>query len=85
MDYILKSAKAQGLPYEKVLNFNTPNEKVYGVNVLIKTGIVGQTHRGFENTDVGFCPILKTDTIDQSEAKIQIFATQYVATNYPNN
>jgi hypothetical protein len=54
MEYILKSATSKRIPYTK--------DNVYGIDVLIRTAIVGQTYMGFENLDVGFCPIEKTDS-----------------------
>lgn len=84
MQYKLADAKAQGLPYSKILDPTKQTEKVYGMDVLIKTSIVGQTHTGFENLDMGFCPIEKTDTIDAVELKLTAFASAYVSTKYPN-
>jgi hypothetical protein len=77
MQYIKKSATAKQVPY-------TNKENVYGIDVLITTGIVGQTYDGFQNLNLSFCPIEKTDDINQIQAKIDAFATQYVATKYPN-
>lgn len=85
MDYVLKSAKAQGLPYSKKENPLDPNSPVvYGINTIVKTGVVGQNYAGFENTDLGFCPLLETDTIAQAEAKIQAYGAVFVAQKYPN-
>jgi len=77
MQYIKKSATAKQVPY-------TNKENVYGIDVLITTGIVGQTYDGFQNLNVAFCPIEKTDDINQIQTKIDAFATQYIATKYPN-
>jgi len=77
MQYIKKSATAKQVPY-------TNKENVYGIDVLITTGIVGQTYNGFQNLNVAFCPIEKTDDINQIQTKIDAFATQYIATKYPN-
>lgn len=77
MEYILKSATSRQVPY-------TNKENVYGIDVLITTGIVGQTYDGFKNLNVGFCPVEKTDSVNQIQAKIDAFATTYVATKYPN-
>jgi len=81
MQYRLKSAVPQGLPYDKTKP-GTPT--VYGVNVIITTEIVGQTYEGFINMDIGFCPILQTESIDQALVKIEAYSLQYVATKYPN-
>lgn len=75
MEYILKSATSKQVPYTK--------KDVYGIDVLIRTGIVGQTYLGFENLDVGFCPIEKTDTVDAIEVKIGNFARAFVSEKYP--
>lgn len=85
MNYELKSATPQGLPFEKRTNpIDATSPVIYGVNVIIKTGIVGQGYNGFENTDLGFCEILKTETIDQALVKIQTYASAFVVTKYPN-
>jgi len=76
MEYILKSATSKQVPY-------TNKQNMYGIDVLIRTGIVGQTYMGFENLDVGFCPIEKTDTVDAIEVKIGDFARNYVKEKYP--
>lgn len=84
MNYELKSAKAMGLPYDKKENPNNPNSPViYGINVIIRTGIVGQVYPGFMNQDVSFCSILKTDSIDQITEKINQHALNFVAEKYP--
>jgi hypothetical protein len=77
IQYTLKSAKARKIPY-------TNEEEVYGVDVLITTTIVGQPYEGFEKLDIGFCPLEKTDTINQAEQKINVFAQQFITTTYPN-
>jgi len=76
MEYILKSATSKQVPY-------TNKQDVYGIDVLIRTGIVGQLYSGFENLDVGFCPIEKTDTVDAIEVKIGDFARAFVTEKYP--
>jgi len=76
MEYILKSATSKQVPY-------TNRELVYGIDVLIRTGIVGQTYSGFENLDIGFCPVEKTDTVDAIEVKIGDFARAFVSEKYP--
>jgi len=76
MEYILKSATSKQVPY-------TNKEGVYGIDVLIRTGIVNQTYSGFENLDVRFCPIEKTDTVDAIEVKIGNFARGFVLEKYP--
>lgn len=77
MEYQLNSVVAKNLPY-------TNKEGIYGIDVLIKTGIVRQIYSGFENLNVGFCPIEKTDDYNSIEIKINNFATKYVTTKYPN-
>lgn len=77
MQYILKSATAKQVPY-------TNRENVYGIDVLITTGIVGQTYNGFQNLNVAFCPIEKTDDYNSIEIKINAFATSFVSKKYPN-
>ena len=80
MNYELKNAVPQGVPKTKTIN----NIEVYGIDVIITTKIVAQTYVGFENFDLGFCPILKTETIDQALVKINAYALNFVATKYPN-
>lgn len=77
MEYILKSAISKQVPY-------TNRENVYGIDVAITTGIVGQTYVGFENLDIGFCPLEKTDSIDDIEIKIGAYSRNYITTKYPN-
>lgn len=76
MEYILKSATSRQVPYSN-------KQGVYGIDVLIRTGIVGQTYKGFENLDIGFCPVEKTDTVDTIEIKIGNFARAFVSDKYP--
>lgn len=76
MEYILKSSTSKQVPY-------TNKDGEYGIDVLIKTGIVGQTYNGFQNLDVSFCPLEKTDTIDDIEKKIEKFAMEFVSKKYP--
>ena len=76
MEYILKSATSKQVPY-------TNKQNVYGIDVLITTGIVGQTYEGFKNINVGFCPIEKIDTVDDIEVKIGNFARAFVSEKYP--
>jgi hypothetical protein len=77
MDYILKSATSQAVPY-------TNKDSVYGIDAVVTTGIVGQTYDGFINLDVIFCPVEKTDTIDEIEVKIGDAARAYILVKYPN-
>lgn len=77
MQYELKSAKSRKNPY-------TDENDVYGIDVIIRTKIVSQPYDGFENLDVGFCPIEKTDNINQIEAKINVFAINFIKNKYPN-
>ena len=83
MEYKLVDAKAQGLPYSKVLDLSTPEVKTFGLDLVVKSGIVGQTYPGFENVELVFCPIEKTDTVDDIEAKIITSATNYIKATYP--
>ncbi len=79
MNYEVKDIKPAALPFTK--------NGVYGVPLIITTGIVGQTYNGFvnvESNDDTFCPILRTDGTDAAEAKFVIFAAAYVSTKYPN-
>ena len=79
MNYEVKDVKPTALPY-------TRNE-VYGVQLIITTGIVGQTYPGFVNIESNndtFCPILRTDGTDAAEEKFATFAAEYVANKYPN-
>jgi hypothetical protein len=86
MNYEVKSAVAQGLPETRKIN----NVDVYGVPLIITTGIVGQIYdptKKFVTVDLNpdtFCPILRTDGTDAAEVKFAIFAADYVATKYPN-
>lgn len=85
MNYLLASAKPNGLPYDKKTDPFDPNSPtVYGVKVIIKTKIENQTYDGFENTDFGFCDLLRTDTIDVCLVKINTYALKFVATKYPS-
>lgn len=75
MEYQLKSATAKNLPY---IN----KDGVFGIDVLIKVGIVNQTYSGFENLNMAFCPLEKTDDYVITETKINDFATRYVSAKY---
>ena len=79
MNYIVKSKEPFSLPETR--------NGIYGVQLVIKTGIVNQTYQGFENVDCNpdtFCPILRTDNTDEAEIKFTAFATAYVLNKYPN-
>lgn len=79
MQYEVKNVVALGLPFTK--------NEVFGLNLAITAGIVGQNYPGFVNVDINketFCPILKTDTVNQIEAKMAAFAAAYVTATYPN-
>ena len=79
MDYEVKNITPQGLP--EIRN------NIYGVPLIITSGIVGQNYNGFVNVEANaetFCPILRTDGTDAAEAKFAIFSANYVATKYPN-
>lgn len=75
MEYIIKSATPKQIPYT-----NKKNE--YGIDVLLITGIVNQTYAGFENIDMGFCQIEKTDSVNEIEFKINAFAKAFVLNKY---
>jgi hypothetical protein len=83
MNYEVKSAVPQGLPETRKIN----NVDVYGVPLIITTGIVGQIYDKFVAVDLNpdtFCPILRTDGTDAAEVKFAIFAAAYVEMKYPN-
>lgn len=83
MQYEVKSAVPQGLPETRKIN----DQDVYGVPLIITSGIKTQKYVGFVNVECNpqtFCPILRTDGTDVAEAKFATFATAYVATKYPN-
>jgi hypothetical protein len=77
MEYQLNSVTAKNLPY---IN----KDGVYGLDILIKTGIVKQSYSGFENLNMAFCPMEKTDDYNSIEIKINAFALKYVTDKYPN-
>ncbi len=81
MQYELKSVKAIGNPYTRK---DKDGQEQYGINILITTGIVGQTYKGFTNTDSSFFELEKGQTINQNEAEMNAFATQFVSEKYPN-
>ena len=80
MQYVLKEVKAVSNPFTKKVN----GIDKYGINIVVTTGIVSQTYIGFCNCDNMFFELNKSDTIDQSQTKMNAFATQFVATKYPN-
>jgi len=82
MQYELKEVKVLSRPFTKK-DGNPPVDK-YGVNIMVTTGIVGQTYNGFTKSDNMFFEVNPADTIDQSEVKMNTFAVNYVATKYPN-
>jgi hypothetical protein len=75
MEYKLKSATAKNLPY-------TNKDGIFGIDIFIKVGIVNQTYSGFENLNMAFCPLEKTDDYIITETKINDFATRYVSEKY---
>jgi hypothetical protein len=82
MQYQLKDVKAISKPFTNRAGLPPVNK--YGINIMITTGIVGQTYNGFTKCDNVFFELDPADTIDQSEVKMNAYATQYVATKYPN-
>lgn len=82
MQYQLKDVKAISKPFTNRAGLPPVNK--YGINIMITTGIVGQTYSGFTKCDNVFFELDPSDTIDQSEVKMNAYATQYVATKYPN-
>ena len=82
MQYQLKSVRAAGKPETKKIGL-PPIEK-YGINIVVTVEIIDQPYNGFCNNDAMFFELEKTDTIDQSEIKMNAFAVSYVATKYPN-
>lgn len=82
MQYELKEVKVISKPFTK--KDGNPSVDKYGVNIMITTGIVGQNYIGFTKSDNMFFELDKSDSIDKNEVKMNTFATQYVATKYPN-
>ena len=82
MQYELKEVKAVSKPFIK--KEGIPPVEKYGINIMITTKIIDQPYIGFCNNDNVFFELSKTDTIDQSEVKMNDFAVNYVATKYPN-
>jgi hypothetical protein len=81
MEYQLKEVKVISRPFTKK-DGNPPVDK-YGVNIMITTSIVGQTYPGFTKSDNMFFEVDPSDTIDESEVKMNDFAVNYVKTKYP--
>lgn len=89
MEFQLISATPKGLP--STVRFQVkdkdgilrPVDK-YGIYVLIRTGIKGQPHGGFQNVDREFLEIKKTDTLNDIETAIDTFAKSFIKTKYPN-
>ena len=77
MQYVLIKTTSNELPY-------TNKAGVYVIKTIIYTGIVGQTYNGFQNIDVGECPILQTDNTTQIQAKMDAFGTALISQKYPN-
>lgn len=77
MQYELKSVSLRRGPY-------TNKDGVYGVDIFIKTKIVDQTYRGFENLDSAFIPVSESFTTNQIENEMINFAVQFVKDKYPN-
>jgi hypothetical protein len=77
MEYELNSVSSRRNPY-------TNRDGIYGLDVIIRTKIVNQTYNGFENLDSSFCPILKTDSINEIENKMTNFAVDFIKNKYPN-
>lgn len=89
MQYKLKDVKPIGKPGDRKFQEKDQNGQPiivvkYGINILITTEIVGQTYNGFCNNDAVFFELDKAKTIDQEQIRMDAFATQYVATKYPN-
>lgn len=82
MQYKLKSVTPIGKP--KTQNIGLPPVEKYGINIIITTEIVGQVYNGFTKSDAMFFELDKADSIDENEVKMNAFATNYVATKYPN-
>lgn len=80
MEYQLVGLKLISLPTTIIVE----EQEVYGVSIVVFTGIVGQTYTGFQNSDEAFCPLDKTKSIDENELATQVFATAFVAQKYPN-
>jgi hypothetical protein len=89
MQYQLKSVMPVSKPETKRFtqtdaNGNPVVIEKYGINICVTTSIVGQTYNGFCNNNAMFFELDKNDTENQSTVKMNAFATQYVATTYPN-
>ena len=82
MQYQLKSVKPISKPQTQ--NIGLPPVPKYGINIIITTEIVGQPYIGFCKCDNMFFELDPSDSIDESEVKMNAFATTYVATKYPN-
>jgi len=78
MEYEIKDYSYMGAPKKEGLTAFTQN-------VVIKTGIVGQTYNGFCNQDVTKITFPATGLdANEIEAFIASAVTQYVVTKYPN-
>jgi len=82
MKYELKEVKAISKPFTK--KEGIPPIDKYGINIMITTGIVGQTYNGFTKSDNMFFELDPSDSIDKSKVKMNDFAIKYVETKYPN-
>ena len=78
MKYELKEVKAISKPFTK--KEGIPPIDKYGINIMITTGIVGQTYNGFTKSDNMFFELDPSDSIDKSKVKMNDFAIKYVET-----
>lgn len=79
MNYEVKNADFYGAPVDSGTD---PLSRIWDISV--ESGIVGQTYKGFTNSDLTKFTFLKTDSQTQIEDKMQAAAIAFVATKYPN-
>ena len=84
MKYELKSVKIIGNPYTAKIFENNQIVEKYGINIVIITGIQGQTYNGFCNQDSMFYELDKNLSINANQQNMNKFAENFVSTTYPN-
>jgi hypothetical protein len=82
MQFKLNSVKPISKPFTK--KEGLPPVDKYGINIMITAGIVGQPYNGFTASSNIFYELERGKTIDENDVELNAFATQYVATKYPN-
>ena len=80
MEYQLIKVIPITLPCYRIID----GVSVFGIPIIIYTGIVSQSYAGFENADETFCPIELTDGTTAIEEKMNLFGAVFVLTKYPN-